>query len=432
MADATYRSVLLDEVQGAVEAAGADAGVAAHYGDPLREQRALARGTAVADLSHRGVLTVEGPDRLTWLTTLSSQVLTDLVPGDSAETLFLSVQGRVEFAPHVLDDGVRTWLIVEAHHAAPLRDWLDRMRFALRVDVRDRTAEVAVIGATTVPDHLRAASAELYAALDGLPREVTAPGAEQKKTEGEPQRAEAELHPVALPLMWSDPWPGVVRGGWAYGVVQGHPAEQTTWHEVLVARDRLVEVLTGPVADGLGLAGSWAAEALRIETWRPRMGADTDERTVPHELDWLRTAVHLEKGCYKGQETVARVHNLGHPPRRLVFLDLDGSEHTVPPAQSEVLLGERVVGRVTSAQLHHEAGPVALAVVKRSVDPAADLTVRAPQPETPEISETTPAPGAAGTTDQAREQWAAAQTVVVPPEAGQTVQREKGFLRGPR
>ncbi|MFW6188217.1 MAG: YgfZ/GcvT domain-containing protein, partial [Actinomycetota bacterium] len=289
----SYRSPLLAR-PGAVEAEGPDRGVAAHYGDPVREQRALARtpGTVV-DLSHKGVVTVTGPDRLSWLTTLSSQVLTGLAPGRSAETLFLSVQGRIETAPHVVDDGTSTWLITEAAETAPLSSWLESMRFALRVEVADRTDEWAVLGATgPVPG------------LDGLG--------------------------------WRDPWPGVAPGGWSYAALDGpHPGEERTWWEHLVPRERLDELTRE-----LPLAGSWAAEALRIAAWRPRWGAETDERTIPHELDLLRTAVHLQKGCYKGQETVARVHNLGHPPRRLVLLDLDGSEHTLPPAGADVLAGE--------------------------------------------------------------------------------------------
>lgn len=392
-------SVLLGAVHGAVAAGGEDAGTAAHYGDPVREQRALARGRAVTDLSHKGVLTVTGPDRLSWLTTLSSQVLTGLRPGQSTEALFLSVQGRIEQAPHVLEDGTSAWLITEVHEREPLRAWLESMRFALRVEIADRTEDVAVLGAVSVPEHLLPLSRQL------------APGSED-------------------PLVWSDPWPGVAPGGWAYGRVEDHPGQERSWHEVLIPRDRLLEAVTGPAADGLVLAGSWAAEALRIEAWRPRLGVDTDERTVPHELDWLRTAVHLSKGCYKGQETIARVHNLGHPPRRLVHLDLDGSEHTLPRAGAEVLAGQRVVGRVTSAALHHEAGPIALAVIKRSVDPEAELRVReAPRPEDGTGTEQT---GAVQTGTEHREEWAAAQTLVVPPDAGQVVEREKGFLRGPR
>lgn len=407
MAEATHRSALLDAIAGAVAATGPEEGVAAHYGDPLREQRALARGEAAVDLSHLGVITVEGPDRLTWLTTLASQVLTGLVPGDSAETLFLSVQGRIEAAPHVIDDGQRSWLIVEPSEREFLADWLERMRFALRVEVVDRTDQVAVVGAVVVPEHLRAASTGLL----GQPADTGVDG---------------------LPLIWADPWPGVTHGGWAYGIVADHPGSQRSWYQILVPRERLLEVLSGPQADGLALAGVWAAEALRIEAWRPRAGHDVDDRTVPHELDWLRTAVHLDKGCYKGQESVARVHNLGHPPRRLTFLDLDGSEHTVPPAGADVLLGERVVGRVTSAQLHHEAGPIGLAVIKRSVDPTADLTVRAPVPAGSSAETSAGDMGEDSLATGHREQWAAAQTVIVPPDAGQTVQREKGFLRGPR
>lgn len=396
-----YRSPLIEAVHGAVPAVGQDAGTAAHYGDPVREQRALAAGGAVVDLSHKGVLTVTGPDRLSWLTTLSSQVLSGLRPGSSSETLFLSLQGRVEQAPHVLEDGRTVWLVTEPQETEALRAWLESMRFALRVEIADRSADIAVLGAAEVPEHLTALSSTV-----------------------DPE--------AGIPLIWQDPWPGVAEGGWAYGEQDQHPGAQRPWREVLIPRAELVDAVTGPAADGLVLAGSWAAEALRIEAWRPRLGIDTDERAVPHELDWLRTAVHLQKGCYKGQETVARVHNLGHPPRRLVFLDLDGSEHTVPRAGAEVLAGERVVGRVTAAQLHHEAGPIALAVVKRSTDPQAQLRVRAQQdpPQLVDDAEGTSSRDAAPAPAEA-EQWAAAQTVIVPPDAGQVVQRDRGFLRRP-
>lgn len=173
-----HRSPLLHR-PGAVEAEGLDRGVAAHYGDPLREQRSLVRtpGTVV-DLSHKGVVTVTGPDRLSWLTTLSSQVLTGLEPGHSTETLFLSVQGRIEHAPHVVDDGTSTWLITEADETAALVAWLERMRFALRVEIEDRTGQWAVLGAT--------------GPVPGLPATV----------------------------VWRDPWPHVAPGGWSYAVLE--------------------------------------------------------------------------------------------------------------------------------------------------------------------------------------------------------------------
>ena len=112
------------------------------------------------------------------------------------------------------------------------------------------------------------------------------------------------------------------------------------------------------VAAGAVPAGSWAADALRIPTRRPRWGVDTDDRTIPNEVEWLSTAVHLEKGCYRGQETVARVHNLGRPPRRLVMLNLDGSASGLPETGDPVTTAEgRVVGRVGTVAQHHDDGP---------------------------------------------------------------------------
>lgn len=359
----TTKSPLLSR-PGAVEAAGADAGTASHYGEPLREQRALAAGTAVVDLSARGVVTVSGPDRLTWLNTLSSQQVTNLAAGESTELLLLSVQGRIEFDARVVDDGTTTWLIVEAAEAAPLAEWLNRMKFMLRVDVTDVSADWAVVGSTRRIED-----------WSGL-------------------------------TVWTDPWPHVAPGGYSYAVVaeDGHPGRERPWFEYLIPAGALEETV-GERA----LAGAWAAEALRIAAWRPRWGAETDDKTIPHELDLLRTAVHLAKGCYKGQESVARVHNLGHPPRRLVFLQLDGSQHTMPAAGSEVRAGERRVGTVTSVAQHYEMGPIALAVVKRSVSPEEVLTVL-----------------------DGEEPYPAVQELIVAPDAGQVVGRQTGFLRGPR
>ncbi|MBM6403127.1 folate-binding protein YgfZ [Phycicoccus sp. CSK15P-2] len=314
---------------GAVEAEGPDAGVAAHYGDPMREQRLLAEGLAVVDLSHRGVVTVSGPDRLSWLHSMTTQELTGLAPRESRESLVLSPKGHVEHALHVVDDGATTWVTVEPGSAPALVAWLESMRFMLRVEVADVTDRWAVLG-----EPVGAASLE-----------------------GEP-------------LAWVDPWPGPVGDTATYGPLEGHPAAGRAWRELLVPR----EGLDTAVGDR-PLAGVWAAEALRVVAWRPRVGWETDHRTIPHELDWLRTAVHLHKGCYRGQETVARVHNLGRPPRRLAFLHLDGSGHVLPDAGAAVEAGGREVGRLTSVARHHEDGPVALAVVKRSVPTDVDLLV---------------------------------------------------------
>jgi len=308
---------------GAVAGEGVDAEVAAHYGNPLREQRLLVEGLAAVDLSHRGVVTISGPDRLSWLHSITTQMLTGLAPRTSVETLVLSPKGHIEHDLHLVDDGETTWATVEPGTAAELVSWLDSMRFMLRVEVRDVTSDYAVVG--------------------------------------EPIRSETT---ATEPLGWSDPWPLLVGDTAAYSAQvdpAAHPGSERPWRELMVPRDQLAAV----VGDR-PLAGMWAAEALRVAAWRPRLGFETDQRTIAHEVDWLRTAVHLHKGCYRGQETVARVHNLGRPPRRLVFLHLDGSGHTLPARGTDVETGGKVVGRLTSVARHHELGPIALAVVKRN------------------------------------------------------------------
>ncbi len=306
---------------GAVPGQGVDAGVAAHYGDPMREQRLVLEGLACVDLSHRGVVTVSGPDRLKWLHSMTTQHLSDLAPGGSAEAIVLSPKGHIEHALHLVDDGETSWITVEPGTAPALVTWLTSMRFMLRVEPADRTAEYAVIGEPT-----------------------DRPGAD-----GEPPT-------------WVDTWPRLGPDTASYSSADPHPGAGRRWREVIVPRPRLDAEL-----DGRELAGMWAAEALRVAAWRPRLGFETDHRTLVHELDWLRTAVHLHKGCYRGQETVARVHNLGRPPRRLVFLHLDGSGHVLPQNGSPIRLGERQIGHLTTVVRHHELGPIALAIVKRSV-----------------------------------------------------------------
>ncbi|MFF2956530.1 YgfZ/GcvT domain-containing protein [Kitasatospora sp. NPDC057965] len=292
-------------LSGAVPAEGTDEGVAAHYGDLFREQRNLSRGTGFVDLSHRGVITVTGADRLSWLHLLVTQHVSALPPQQATEALVLSPNGHVEHALYLVDDGTTLWAHVEPGTQQALVGYLESMKFLYRVEVTDATADYAVV-------HLPAgstASAEGAAAVRELP----------------------------------------------YG------------RDLFLPRARLAELTAGygPAA------GVWAYEALRIEGHRPRLGFETDHRTIPHEVDWLSTAVHLQKGCYRGQETVARVHNLGRPPRRLVFLHLDGTEEVLPPHGTPVRLASdpegRALGIVTSSARHHELGPIALAVVKRNV-----------------------------------------------------------------
>jgi folate-binding protein YgfZ len=141
-------------------------------------------------------------------------------------------------------------------------------------------------------------------------------------------------------------------------------------HE-LIPREKLTTY-----AEAAGPAcGLWAYEALRIARGEPRLGLDTDDRTIPNEVGWIDTAVHMDKGCYRGQETVARVHNLGRPPRRLTMLHLDGSENRLPTLGAAVMQGEKAVGFVGTSARHHELGPIALALVKRNVPVDAQLDI---------------------------------------------------------
>ncbi|MDT0305553.1 glycine cleavage T C-terminal barrel domain-containing protein [Streptomyces sp. DSM 44917] len=312
MSHAPYASPLLN-LPGAVAADAPDAGVAAHYGDLFKEQRALARGEGFVDLSHRDVVAVSGADRLAWLHLLLTQHVTELEPGRATEALILSAQGHIEHVLYLVDDGATTWAHTEPGAAASLIAYLESMRFFYRVEIADRTGEFAVV-------HLPAGS------------------------------------------IASVPTGSVVR-------------ETPHGRDLFLPRGEL-----GPFTAALGgpPAGVLAYEALRVEAHRPRLGRETDHRTIPHELGWLETAVHLQKGCYRGQETVARVHNLGRPPRRLVFLHLDGSEVRLPEHGAPVRLASdgpeaRPIGFVTTAARHHELGPIALALIKRNVPTDAPL-----------------------------------------------------------
>ncbi|WP_435770505.1 CAF17-like 4Fe-4S cluster assembly/insertion protein YgfZ [Nocardioides sp. SYSU DS0651] len=294
--NSTRTSPLLD-LPGAVAGDGVDAPVAAHYGSLYGEQRALDQGEGFVDLSHRDVVRIAGPDRLSWLHSLTTQSFEDLAQGYWVTALVLSPQGHIEHGFTGVDDGEAFTAHTEPGRAAALIGFLERMKFMTRVDVADVTADVAVC--------------------------------------------------------WRP------RG---YDLV---PRDQLTAYAAAA----------GPAA------GLWAFDALRIARGEPRLGVDTDERTIPNELGLLATdhapawasAVHMDKGCYRGQETVARVHNLGRPPRRLTLLHLDGSENRLPEAGTPVLLGDRQVGFVGSSARHHELGPVALALLKRNVAVDAQL-----------------------------------------------------------
>ena len=295
------RTSPLLSLPGAVAGDGVDAPVAAHYGSFNAEQRTLESGEGFVDLSHRDVVRISGPERLTWLHSLTTQHFLELAPKEWTTALILSPQGHVEHAFTGYDDGESFWAHTEPGAAGPLLDWLGRMVFMTRVELADVTDD------------------------------------------------------------WAVAW----RASKLVEEVAQQPSRNLRYD--LVPRSELAAY-----AEAAGPAcGLWAFEALRIARGEPRHLVDTDARTIPNEVGWVGPAVHLDKGCYRGQETVARVHTLGRPPRRLTLLHLDGTENRLPAPGTELLMGSgeatKTVGFVGSSARHHALGPIALAMVKRNV-----------------------------------------------------------------
>ena len=323
----------------------ADAGVAAHYGDPMREQRLLDTAVGLVDRANRHVIAVPGEERASWLHTLTTQHLADLRANQSSEFLVLSPHGHLEQHALITEDGTTAWLDTEPGAGEGLLEYLEKMRFFTRVEPRDATGEIAVLslvgpGATDV--------------VEGLapPRIADVPG---------PKFAAGAVPTRATALYEVRPF----HGGLARRVPLGI--------DLLVPRASVDEI---KAALDVPPAGLWAYEAIRVAARIPRLGWESDHKTIPAEAGFMAAAVHLEKGCYRGQETVARVHHLGRPPRRLVLLHLDGIATDNPPSHgTPVTLDGREVGFIGTAVRHHELGMIASAVIKRSVADDARLQV---------------------------------------------------------
>ena len=281
---------------------GLDKGAIWHFGEVAKEQRALAEGKAWADLAHRAVISVAGEDRLMWLHSLTTQHLEKLAPGEWKEALILDPQGHVEQQLFLVDDGATTFIHLDTEKAPALLDYLNKMKFMLRVDVTDVSNEYTILRA--------------------------------------PGKTDAVGGPFAL-----------------------------------VPRSELAATTQAFNSANLQV-GMWALEAERIASGRARIGLDSDYKSIPNELGLLNKAVHMNKGCYRGQETVAKVFNLGHPPRRLVLLHLDGSAVDIPSHGDPVVYEGKEIGFVGSVARHYELGPIALAVIKRMTPADAVLEVK--------------------------------------------------------
>ena len=317
-------------------ASSPDVGATWHYGDPLGEQRAALTDAVVIDRSHRAVITLTGPDRLSWLNNISSQLVDGLADGATVENLSLDGQGRVEDHWIQTELGGITYLDTEPWRADPLLAYLKRMVFWAEVvpDAADYGV-LSLLGPAL-------ADPKVWEALgvDALPAELT-----------------------ATPL----------EGGGFVRRMPSHPDGPAIALDVVVPREAVGACRERLEAAGLRPAGVWTFEAHRVAGLRPRLGVDTDERTIPHEVGWIGSAVHLDKGCYRGQETVARVHNIGKPPRMLVLTHLDGSASR-PDTGSALTADGRAVGRLGTVIDHVDLGPVALALVKRGLSADTALT----------------------------------------------------------
>ena len=346
--NALIRAADTVDVVDAVYGQGRHAGELAHGGQPLAEQRSLHGGKAVADLFSTAVLRLRGEDAFRWLHSLTTQKVDDLSPGVSTETLVLSPTGHIEHWLRIIaaSDGDGMWLLVDSD-PQPVMDFFERMKFMMRAELVDESAHYQCVGVVSADSD--------FPLLQHLPHAA----------------------------VWYDPWPNIGVGGASYAVwdegqpqaAAEHPGFHTRFAVAVCPKRRLGEAM--PHAE-VPVVGRDAWEALRIAACRPAP-SDCDHKALVGEYDLLRTAVHLAKGCYRGQEAVARVHNVGQTPRRLVFVHLDGSEHVLPqpgsPITAEVRGARREVGRLCSVTQHYELGPVALGVVKRNLDTNADLQI---------------------------------------------------------
>jgi folate-binding protein YgfZ len=271
---------------------GPDNGAIWHFGEPNKEQKELVSGNGWADLSHRGVISINGKDRLTWLHALTTQHLEKLTPGDWQEALILDTQGHIVEQLFLVDDGSTTWIHTEAQRVEHLIEYLEKMKFMLDVEVIDQSNNYAVLRAAGAADNLGG--------------------------------------PYAL-----------VPRGEVSDTVRAFNKAHTQ-------------------------VGIWALEALRVAQGRARLLFEVDHKSIPNELGFLNKAVHMQKGCYRGQETVAKVFNLGQPPRKLVLLHLDGSMVELPEHGTKITLDDKEIGYIGTVARHFELGPIALGVIKRN------------------------------------------------------------------
>ena len=313
-----------------------DQDVAWHYGDPLREQRNLTQGIGAVDISNRGIIKISGVDRKVFLHSLTSQHIERMKPGESCITLLLTPNGHIEHELHVINTENEIYLIVEKSSLIPVLEFFKKMIFMSQVLITDETNDLACVFEPVRENHVDYPTWLTPLNYSGQP--IIDAG---KSAGGDPNRYVPKR-------------PGIFKG-----------------REILIKRSDLEKYLKSNEP----LAGTWALEALRIAAGVVRVIVDADHKTIPHEIGFIGNAVHLEKGCYRGQETIARVHNLGKPPRKLVLIHLDGSLNRLPKEKSPIIVDGNEVGIIGSSAQHFELGPIALGLIKAKTEVLLNVAV---------------------------------------------------------
>jgi tRNA-modifying protein YgfZ len=287
------------------------------------EQDILRTGCGLLDRSERGKLALTGPEAKAFLHGQVTNDVEGLQPGEGCYAAFLTHKGKMQGDLRVLNTGDELWLDTERATLQPLFTMINRYKLGSDLELHKRTLQQGLLS-------LIGPDARAIAGAEDLP-------------EREHSNAAGEIDGIPARMVATD-----------VGVDLVCDAERT---------EELAEALR---ARGARDVSDDAAETLRVERGRPRFGLDMDESTIPQEAGLNERAVSFTKGCYIGQETVARLHYRGKPNRHLRGLRLSG------PAEpgAELRLGEKVVGRVGTV-----AAERALAIVRREAQPGATLAV---------------------------------------------------------
>jgi folate-binding protein YgfZ len=296
--------------------------------DTTDARRAIAEGAGLVDRSERGKLALCGPDAKAFLAGQVTNDVEALVPGTGLYAALLTPKGKMLGDLRVLDTGDELLLDTERSALQAVFDVIRRATIGFGVELHKRTLQRGLL--SLVGPRAR----EIAGAAD-LPRDEHA-------------HRGATIGGAEVRVITTDVGVDVL--------CLAEDADRV--------RDALVEAGAEPVPEQ-------AAEVVRVERGRPRWGAELDETVIPQEAGLNDRAVSFTKGCYVGQETVARLHWKGKPNRHLRGLLLSGAAQSGAP----LLLGDREVGRLGSVADSPVHGPIALALVRREAEPGAVLRV---------------------------------------------------------